>query len=67
MRITKKVEITPSGFYCQNTSRTCQSLNKEKQLPYCTFQEVYLDYDSKGNVLKCKECLLEERYSRLKQ
>lgn len=68
MKITKTFEITtPSGFYCKkNGANHCYKLNEnEGNFPYCEMFSPYLDSDSSGNILKCKECLLAEREARI--
>lgn len=69
-----KTDITincPSGFYCGKTgklSKACSRCNmREYNEPYCELFHPFLDTDTNGNILKCEQCLLEERAARLKR
>lgn len=69
MKITAKIDIyCPSGFYCmRNGNNKCGRLCFESKRPYCEIFNPFLHVDSRGNVLKCETCLLEERKEREKQ
>ena len=64
-----KTEINlycPSGFYCLTNSKKCLRIGMQNERPYCEVFYPFLDTDSKGNVLKCEQCLLAEREARCK-
>lgn len=69
MKITAKFDLyCPSGFYCmRNANNKCARLRFENNRPYCEVFYPFLDSDSKGNVLKCEDCLLAERQARMKE
>lgn len=65
-----KTEINlscPSGFYCLTNSKKCARIGMQNGRSYCKVFYPFLDTDSKGNVLKCEQCLLAEREARCKE
>lgn len=66
MKIKANIDVyCPSGFYCmRNGNNKCSRMSIENKRPYCELFYPFLDTDSKGNVLKCEECLLAERRER---
>ena len=69
MKITETVDLyCPSGFYCmRNAKNKCSRLHFENNKPYCEIFYPFLETDSKGNVIKCENCLLAERKARVKE
>lgn len=59
----------PSGFYCKNCLRKSYYDNggAPGHRVYCELFKPFLEIDSKGNVLKCKSCLIAELKEREKQ
>ena len=68
MKLTAKVDFyCASGFYCKrNGNRLYGRLHEEDNRPYCELFIPFLETDSAGNVLKCEDCLLLERETRVK-
>lgn len=70
MKVKVQIEYyAPSGFYCKrNGGNKCSRMNdKEHKLPYCELFYPFLETNSRGDVLKCEQCLLAEREQRLKE
>jgi hypothetical protein len=66
MEIKTKITVNcDSGFYCmRNGIIKCLRISKMDDRQYCALFDLFLDTDSKGNVLKCEKCLLAEREAR---
>ena len=67
MKIETTVSVyCPSGFYCmKNGKKLCGRIQLNNSRPYCEVFYPFLDVDRNGNVLKCEDCLLAERKTRL--
>ena len=67
-----KAEVTAcvsNGFYCKLNGKTiCYYLKSKDNLPpSCNLFNLFLKVDSKGNILKCEDCLLAEREAKLRK
>lgn len=65
MKIRQTFEIDcPAGFYCKKGRSKCSKINYQNGLSYCELSNLFLDKDSKGNIIKCDKCLLAEKRAR---
>lgn len=56
----------PEGFYCKNKTRYCpRLLDNGGGIYECSVFVRFLKSDSKGNVIKCSECVEAERNARI--
>ena len=59
--------LCPKGFYCRRGERGCIRIGEDHKVPYCEVFRWALKKDSKGNIIKCEQCLLAEREARIKE
>lgn len=67
MRIKVEIEYDcPNGFYCRKGKAKCYRMEFDKnENVFCSVYNRFLNNDSKGNVIKCDECLIAEKEERL--